>query len=135
MTLEELFPILLQYAPTMLSALQNRGYDPGVMANNANDLTKYWYGESLPSFAERTDDPTMMDLIGALDRNIGYTLKDSDNPNNEFNDLFPHVPEYSLGDLTPLEEDDIGDYFANDPNKLNALGYAKQMFNKNNRRI
>lgn len=130
MTLEELFPILLQYAPTMLSALQNRGYDPGVMANNANDLTKYWYGESLPSFAERTDDPTMMDLIGALDRNIGYTLKDSDNPNNEFNDLFHHVPEYSLGDITPFEEDDIGDYFANDPNKLNALGYAKQMAKK-----
>lgn len=132
MTLEQLFPILLQYAPTMLSAIQNRGYDPGIMAENANDLTDYWYNESLPSFVERTDDPTVMDLIGALDRNLGYTLKDSDNPNNEFNDLIPHVPEYSLDTIISNNNsmNEYEDYFTNNPNKLNALGYAKQMFNK-----
>lgn len=131
MTLEQLFPILMQYAPIMLDAIQNRGYDPGVMANNANDLTEFWYNESLPSFAERVSDPTMMKQINALDRNFEYILDDSDHPNDVFNDLIPHSLEYSLDDIiandNPMNEfEDYLEY----PNKLNALGYAKQMFNK-----
>lgn len=149
MTLKELFPMLLQYAPMMLDAVQNRGYDPLVMLKNVN---KYFGGEDANSisnlYGHLYETDSLDDIgryINSADEVFNQYLEDSDNPKNEFpfikNDgskLLSHVPEYSLDEITsdyvPALEyfiknsDDNTGYERSD--KLNALGYARQMFNK-----
>lgn len=139
MTLEQLFPILMQYAPVMLDAVQNRGYDPETMIKNAGDMLNYWYGRgSFDSYLSQVNDPAdLADDMDTVDYTFNQYLKDSDNPRNVNNykndgsDLVYHEPEYPLEELTPLgadESSDMTDYFLKGPNnKLSALGYAKQM--------
>ena len=146
MDLKNLFSLLKNYAPTMLNAIQNRGYDPETMIKNAGDMLNYWYGRgSFDSYLSQVNDSAdLSDDMNKVDYTFNQYLKDSDNPRNVNNykndgsDIVNHEPEYSYNDL--ISEDAFFDplmdeYFLKDPNKLNALGYAQQMFNKNNRRI
>lgn len=140
MTLEQLFPILMQYAPIMLDAIQNRGYDPGIIERDMNKTFNYWYGDNIYNrdnldsyLSQPSDDPFELEnQMFSIDHNFNQYLKDSDSPNNERMDRYDrsniivHDPEYSLNDLTP--EYNFEDYFQRgNKNTPNALGYAKLM--------
>lgn len=155
MTLEQLFPILLQYAPAMMSAIQNRGYDPGVMVENAGNIFTD-KSENTPDldslmstlykYMQYTDYPDDLgQSLNGIDEIFNQYLKDSDNPNNEVSiikndsdNIITHGPEYTLDEITSNVIPGY-EYFLNGPtidspgftlDRPNAFGYAKQMFNK-----
>lgn len=118
MTLEQLFPILMQYAPAMMNAIQNRGYDPGVMLQNANNIFTDSIGgtptldgliKKIYRYTQYSDYPDDLgQSLNSIDEVFNQYLKDSDNPNNEkasiikndSDDILIHDPEYTLDELT-----------------------------------
>lgn len=76
MNLENLFALLKQYGPTMLDAIQNRGYDPGIISEDIQDdidLSNF-FNKAL----NENDDNFLGTLIFETDDTMKNYLKHSD---------------------------------------------------------
>lgn len=142
MTLEQLFPILLQYAPTMLSAIQNRGYDPGLIQDTIEPIYNQSYNEYNDpknmdfSRAKRTefgdwDVPDFEDFDEIFSRNLSPVNEYMQNTlaNSDFTSaptsVANYIPEINPQDILSIASD------LSDDEVTPAFRYSRQMARKN----
>lgn len=70
MNLENLFALLKQYGPVMLDAIQNRGYDPGIIGEDIQDNI------DISNFFNRALNENDNDFLGTLIQQDDDLLKD-----------------------------------------------------------
>lgn len=88
MNLEDLFALLNQYGPVMLRAIQNRGYDPGIIGETIqNDVDLSNFNTPL-----NENDDALGALIHSVDDDFTYDLARS-----ELVDPLFGVPDTSYG--------------------------------------
>lgn len=142
MNLENLFALLKQYGPAMLDAIQNRGYDPGLIQDTVQPVYDRSYNDYMStdnmdfSRARRTefgdwDVPDFESLDEILSKNLSPVNEYMQNTlaNSDFTSVptsvANYIPEIDPQDILSIASD------LSDDEVTPAFRYSRQMARKN----